>query len=152
MIFRIIIFYPCKINHNEFFNQKALRGEELRKNLIEIFPQLGLGKDEINRVIKINDLLIKMLQNNSILLERNRKQGIFYLQIPKNKFQDQVLTPPKNKCWNLWVEQVLEVVDCFPCNLLQAYIRDTRHKVYTPHHKDYHSGHRNTRKMKTISK
>jgi len=62
-----------------------------------------------------------MLQNFSIHLirKKQKKQEIFYLQIPKNKSQDQVLPPIENKYWNLWEELNLEVVDSYDCNLQQ---------------------------------
>ena len=39
-----------------------------------------------------------MLENNSINFRRILKQGVFCLQIPENKFQDQVLPSVENKC------------------------------------------------------
>jgi len=87
-----------------------------------------------------------MLQNYPIHLERKLKQGISYLQIPKNKFQDQVLPPKENKCWNLWEEQVPEVVDLLACILPQDDI--PRCKISPPDYKDF--GHRKTRQMKAI--
>jgi hypothetical protein len=88
-----------------------------------------------------------MLQNYSIHLVRNMKQGISYLQIPKNKSQDQVLPPKANKCWNLWVEQVPEVVDRLACNLPQA--DNPLCKISPPDYKEYF-GHRIASQMKAI--
>ncbi len=87
-----------------------------------------------------------MLQNYSIHLVRNMKQGISYLQIPKNKSQDQVLPPKANKCWNLWEELVQEVVDRLAYNLLQADI--PLYKISAPAH--IQVGHRNASQMKAI--